>query len=132
MAHTELDSTSWVAWPAQRPRIHKIHGAAIPDTSTQAGVSFGDGMVIAMGAVAASIATAERDGASITCQNHRQPPQDWGNGQDVNYLLWVLSRKGFVDQFRSAFGDGLLLLPIIIYYNISCIIFPVMDIVIMM
>ena len=64
----------WVAGPIQRPRIHKVHGTAVPCPSK--GVSFGEGMVIVMGPVAASIAIAERDGASIISQNHRQPPQD--------------------------------------------------------
>ena len=39
-----------------------------------------------------------RDGARITSQNHKQPPHDWGIGQDVNDLLL---RKGLVDQLRQ-------------------------------
>ena len=55
-----------------------------------------------MGAIAASITIAERDGARITGQKHRQPHQDGGNGQVVNNLL---PRKGLVDQLQSSFGD---------------------------
>ena len=40
------------------------------------GVGFGEGVVIAMGPVAASTAIAEQDGARIISPNHRQPPQD--------------------------------------------------------
>ena len=55
-----------------------------------------------MGAVAAAVAIAERDSTLITGPNHRQPPQDGGDGQDVNDLL---PRKGLVDQLRAALGD---------------------------
>ena len=61
-----------------------------------------------MGAVAAAVAIAERDSTRITGPNHRQPPQDGGDGQDVNNLL---PRKGLVDQLRSAFGDPRLCSP---------------------
>ena len=50
-SHAELHWTSRVEKPAQRPRIHEVHAAAVPVTST--GVSFGEGVVIAMGPVAA-------------------------------------------------------------------------------
>ena len=50
-----------------------------------------------MGAVAAAVAIAERDSTRITGPNHRQPPQDGGDGQDVNDLL---PRKGLVDQLE--------------------------------
>ena len=74
-SHAELHPTSQVAGPAQaaqRPRIHKVRLAAVPCISTV--VSFGKGVVTEIGAVEASIAIAERDGAHITGQNHRQPP----------------------------------------------------------
>ena len=67
-------SASQVAGPAQRPRIHKVHGAAIAGSSSA--VSTGEGVVIAMGAVAAAIAIAEQDGTSITCPHYRQPLKD--------------------------------------------------------
>ena len=73
--HPSLHLTSRVAGPAQCPRIHKVHGASRP-RHQGTGVSFGEGVVIAMGTVAASITIAERDGASITGLNHRQPHQD--------------------------------------------------------
>ena len=89
-------------------------------------VSFGEGVVIAMGAVAiamgavgASIAIAERDGAHITGQSRKQPP--WGNWQDVNIFLRM---KGLVDYLQCTLCDqrlcftttGILLLHINIYY----------------
>ena len=80
-----LHSASRVAGPAQRPRIHKVHGAAIAGSSS--GVSPGEGVIIAMGAVAAAIAIAERDGTSITCPHYRQPPKDGGDGHNINNLL---------------------------------------------
>ena len=55
-----------------------------------------------MGPVVASTAIAEQDGARITSPNHRQPPQDWGVGQDVNELL---PRKGLVNQLQATLGD---------------------------
>ena len=88
-----LHSASLVAGPAQCPRIHKVHGAAI--TCSSSGVSPGQGEVIAMGTVAAAIAIAELDGTSITCPHYRQPPKDGGDGQDINNLL---PRKSLVDQ----------------------------------
>ena len=45
------------------PKTHEVHGAAVPGTST--GVSFGEGVVIAKGPVAASVAMAELDVAFI-------------------------------------------------------------------
>ena len=74
--------------PTQRPRIHKVHGAAVPCPSN--GICFGEGIIIVMGPIAASMAIAERDGVCIASPNHRQP-QDRGNGQDKNNLL---PRKG--------------------------------------
>ena len=50
----------------------------------------------------ASIAISERDGALITHPNHRQPHQDWGNGQDVNNLF---PRQGLIDQLQATLGD---------------------------
>ena len=85
-----LHSASLVAVPAQRPRIHKVHGAAIACC-----VSQGEGVVIAMGAVATAIAIAELDGTIITCPHYRQPPKDGGDGQDINNLL---PRKSLIDQ----------------------------------
>ena len=43
LAHAELHSTSLVAEPAQHPRIHEVHEAAVPGTSTS--VSLGEGVV---------------------------------------------------------------------------------------
>ena len=83
-------------------------------------------MVEALGTVAASIAIAERNGASITCLNHRQPPQ--GPGLRLLARLWevnnLLSRKGLADKLRATLGDpllcftttGILLLHIRVYY----------------
>ena len=80
-----LHSASQVVGPAQRPRILKVHGAAIASSSS--GVSQGEGMVIAMGTIAAAFAVAEWDWTSSTCQHHREPPKDTGERQGINNFL---------------------------------------------
>ena len=59
--------------PPVFPKYMGLCLAVVPCTSN--GVSFGEGVVMATGAVAASIAIAERDGASITGPNYGQPFQ---------------------------------------------------------
>ena len=73
MSQTALSaphSTSGVEGPAQRTEIHSWPGVS--------------------GAVAATVATAERDGPRIfsrTSLNHPQPPVDGHNGHDMHNLL---------------------------------------------
>ena len=79
-------------------------------------------MIIALGTVAASVMIFERDGASITGQNHRKRPQDLGNGQDIQPPF-----QGLIDKRLSAFADpllcviatGILLLRIMICLHIT-------------
>ena len=100
VAHTMLHSSSRVAGPAERPGIHKVHGAPVRSSSTR--VSPGEVVVVPMGAVAASVPIVERNGPRISSPNHRQPSQDWGDGQNVDDLF---SRQGFIYQLGAALGD---------------------------
>ena len=61
-------------------------------------------MIIALGTVAASIVISERDGASITGQNHRKRLQDRGNGQDIQPPF-----QGLIDKRLSAFAESMLI-----------------------
>jgi hypothetical protein len=93
-------SSSRIAGPAQRPGIYKIHGTAVRSPGT--GVSLCKVVVVTMGAIATSVAIAERNGPRISSPNHWQSPQDGGYGQNVHNLL---PRKCLVDQFRATLGD---------------------------
>jgi hypothetical protein len=53
-------------------------------------------MVEAMSSVGTANAIAEEYGSSISSQNHRQSPEDGGDGQNMYNLLPL---KGPVDQF---------------------------------
>jgi hypothetical protein len=59
------------------------------------GVSSGEIMVEAMSSVETASKIAEGYGSSISSQNHRQSPEDGGDGQNIYKLVpW----KGFIDQ----------------------------------
>jgi len=101
--HTLCFQVHWssrVAGPAKRPGIHKVHGAPVPSSGTR--VSPGEVVVLPMGAVAAPVPIAERNGPSISSPNHRQQSQDWGDGQIVDDLF---SRQAFIYQLGAALGD---------------------------
>ena len=44
-------------------------------------------VVVAMGAVVTATVIAKQDGSHISSVNHRQPPENGGDGQNVCYLL---------------------------------------------
>ena len=93
-------SISQVTGPAQCPGIDKVHGATV--CSPGPGVSSGEIMVEAMSSVGTAIAIAERYGSSISSPNHRQSPEDGGDGQNIYNLLLQM---GLIDQFWAALGD---------------------------
>ena len=86
-------SISLVTGP-QCPGIDKVHGATV--CSPGPGVSSGEIMVKAMSSLGTDIAIAELYGSSISSPNHRQSPEDRGDGQNIYNLL---SLKGLLDQF---------------------------------
>ena len=55
-----------------------------------------------MCAISTAVAIAERDGPRVSSLNHRQPPEDRGDWQNIHNLL---ARKGLVDQFGAALVD---------------------------
>jgi hypothetical protein len=53
-------------------------------------------MVEAMSSIAIAITIAQRYGSSISSLNHRQSPEDGGDGQNIYNLLLQM---GLIDQF---------------------------------